>query len=60
MVEHFFQCPFCWEEVSVLIDTSISRQSYVEDCEICCNPMEFQIVCEPGQVISFEANELGQ
>ena len=60
MIEHFFQCPYCWEEVSVLVDTSIRRQSYVEDCEICCNPMEFQVVCEPDQLISFEVNELGQ
>lgn len=60
MIEHFFQCPYCWEEVSVLVDTSIRRQSYVEDCEICCNPMELQVVCEPDQLISFEVNELGQ
>lgn len=60
MIEHFFQCPYCWEEVSVLVDTSIRSQSYVEDCEICCNPMEFHVVCEPDQLISFEVNELGQ
>lgn len=39
MLEHFFQCPYCWEEVSMLLDTSISS-SYIEDCEVCCNPIQ--------------------
>ena len=39
MLEHFFQCPYCWEEVSMLLDPSAST-SYVEDCEVCCNPIE--------------------
>ncbi|MBT8301350.1 MAG: CPXCG motif-containing cysteine-rich protein, partial [Maribacter sp.] len=28
MLEHFFQCPYCWEEISMLIDSSISKQTY--------------------------------
>jgi len=31
MYEHFFQCPFCWEEISMLLDTSVTKQTYVED-----------------------------
>jgi len=41
MFEHFFQCPYCWEEVSVLLDPSITHQTYIEDCEVCCRPIEF-------------------
>ncbi|MBW1295520.1 CPXCG motif-containing cysteine-rich protein, partial [Aquimarina litoralis] len=29
MFEHFFQCPYCWEEISMLLDPSISYQVYV-------------------------------
>jgi len=32
-------CPYCGEPISVLVDTSIEAQRYVEDCEVCCQPM---------------------
>jgi hypothetical protein len=60
MIEHFFQCPYCWESISVLIDTSIPSQTYVEDCEVCCNPMEFSVFCEQGILHGFEVQQLGQ
>jgi len=40
MIEYFFQCPYCWEEISMLLDASVAKQVYVEDCEVCCNPIE--------------------
>ncbi len=33
------QCPYCWEQVEVLIDRSVEQQEYVEDCSVCCNPI---------------------
>lgn len=60
MVEHFFQCPYCWEEISMLLDPSIEQQSYVEDCEVCCNPIEINAAFEEGELTQFEALELGQ
>lgn len=60
MYEHFFQCPYCWEEISFLLDTSVAKQTYVEDCEVCCNPIEVIPVFENNEFIDFEARELGQ
>ncbi|MEY8020868.1 CPXCG motif-containing cysteine-rich protein [Muriicola sp. SD30] len=60
MLEHFFQCPYCWEEISMLIDTSVATQTYVEDCEVCCNPIEINIHCTAGELHEFQANPLGQ
>lgn len=60
MIEHFFQCPYCWEEISMLLDSSVRHQSYVEDCEVCCNPIEITAGFEDGELITFEASELGQ
>ncbi|TXN38236.1 CPXCG motif-containing cysteine-rich protein [Flagellimonas hymeniacidonis] len=60
MFEHFFQCPYCWEEISFLLDTSVSNQTYVEDCEVCCNPIEANTTFENQELIHFEARELGQ
>ncbi len=58
MLEHFFTCPHCWEEISMLVDTSVPCQKYVEDCEVCCNPMEITVSCEEGELIGFEVNGL--
>ncbi|TBW27979.1 CPXCG motif-containing cysteine-rich protein [Gramella sp. KN1008] len=60
MYEHFFQCPYCWEEISVLLDPSVSRQTYIEDCEVCCRPIEFQVAFENAELVEFRANEIGQ
>ncbi|NCT17228.1 MAG: CPXCG motif-containing cysteine-rich protein [Flavobacteriaceae bacterium CG_4_8_14_3_um_filter_34_10] len=60
MKEHFFQCPYCWEEISVLLDTSVSKQTYVEDCEVCCNPIEITVAFQDGEMIQFEALNLEQ
>lgn len=58
MLEHFFTCPHCWEEISMLIDTSVPFQKYIEDCEVCCNPLEIRVNCEEGEIVDFEVNEL--
>ena len=35
------QCPYCGEIISVLIDCSIQQQDYIEDCQVCCKPINF-------------------
>ncbi|WP_034259406.1 CPXCG motif-containing cysteine-rich protein [Aequorivita capsosiphonis] len=55
MHEHFFQCPHCWEEISMLLDTSIRHQKYIEDCEVCCNPIELEVSFEVGELVGFSA-----
>ena len=32
-------CPYCGESVELLVDCSVTRQEYIEDCEVCCRPM---------------------
>lgn len=54
MFEHRFQCPFCWEEISLLLDPGVRHQNYVEDCGICCNPLEVTARFGDGQLIEFE------
>ena len=49
--EKFFVCPYCGESISVLLDLSILSQEYIEDCEVCCRPIEIKYeVGEDGQV----------
>ncbi|WP_298262539.1 CPXCG motif-containing cysteine-rich protein [uncultured Lutibacter sp.] len=49
MLEHFFQCPYCWETISMLLDSSIVDQIYIEDCETCCNPIEIHVTFEKNK-----------
>lgn len=37
------QCPYCAEKIEVLVDCSVSEQEYIEDCEVCCQPIYFQV-----------------
>jgi transcription elongation factor Elf1 len=60
MEEHFFQCPYCWESISMLIDISQSQQRYIEDCEVCCNPIQLQITSENQEITSFVAENIEQ
>lgn len=48
--EHI-QCPYCGEMIDIQIDTSIATQSYIEDCEVCCQPIELSVAVH-GDVIS--------
>ena len=34
-IEHFFTCPYCWQEISFVLDLSVAQQNYIEDCEVC-------------------------
>jgi len=60
MLEHFFQCPYCGEKISMLFDVSILNQKYIEDCEVCCNPIELSLIIENNEVISIQINNIGQ
>jgi transcription elongation factor Elf1 len=60
MKEHFFQCPYCWEEISMLIDVSQSTQKYIEDCEICCNPIEITVNSDYQDITGFSAESIEQ
>ena len=55
VVEHAFDCPYCGEIVTVLLDPSVAHQSYVEDCEVCCRPIELGYSIEAGLVLTFDA-----
>lgn len=38
--ERRIYCPFCGEPMFIVLDPSAGGQSYVEDCQICCQPMQ--------------------
>jgi len=42
----------------MVLDPSARSQSYVEDCEVCCHPIEVRYSIENGEVGDFEAHAL--
>lgn len=41
--EESISCPYCGESIVVLIDPEDSEQEYIEDCQVCCRPISFNI-----------------
>jgi transcription elongation factor Elf1 len=37
------QCPYCGEMIDIQIDASIDAQRYIEDCAVCCQPIELAV-----------------
>ena len=58
IMEYFFSCPYCWAEISMVLDPSVPRQTYVEDCEVCCHPIEVSYAMDDGMVTDFEAAQI--
>jgi hypothetical protein len=58
--EYFFTCPYCWEKISMLLDLTGGGQTYVEDCEVCCNPINIYFEVDDGGIAGFQAETSGQ
>jgi hypothetical protein len=45
------ECPYCGEPLEMAVDERGGRrQAYVEDCVVCCRPIEVEVVVEGGGV----------
>ncbi len=43
---HRLRCPYCGEAFETTIDTSAGDADYIEDCPVCCRPIQFRIETE--------------
>ena len=59
-IEHFFTCPYCWQEISMVLDASVSDQTYIEDCEICCRPISIRYTVEDREMADFTADSIDE
>ncbi|HEU0277285.1 MAG TPA: CPXCG motif-containing cysteine-rich protein [Rhodanobacteraceae bacterium] len=39
-------CPYCGEPIELAVDTSAGSARYVEDCPVCCHPMQVHVEVE--------------
>ncbi len=49
--ERRISCPFCGEAMFIALDPSAGGQSYIEDCQICCQPMQITYETEGDELL---------
>ena len=47
--EFIVTCPYCGEEIEIYIEPDV-RGSFVQDCEVCCNPWTVRVTREDDEV----------
>lgn len=48
-------CPYCGEVITVFVEDSAGEQDYIEDCQVCCRPIEISVCIDEDGVPSVEA-----
>ncbi len=56
VVECRISCPYCGESMDVVLDLSEGDQSYIEDCQVCCQPMQLSFATEDGELRSLRVD----
>jgi len=41
--EFLVTCPYCGEQVEISVEEDV-RGSFVQDCEVCCNPWRVRVI----------------
>ncbi|MDA9368416.1 CPXCG motif-containing cysteine-rich protein [Flavobacteriaceae bacterium] len=43
-------CPYCGEPINVLLNPEDIGQAYIEDCQVCCRPIEMTVYWADGEL----------
>ncbi|MGJ8483246.1 CPXCG motif-containing cysteine-rich protein [Pseudoalteromonas sp. SYSU M81236] len=43
LTEKKITCPYCGEQIEILLDPADVNQQYIEDCQVCCKPINFLV-----------------
>ena len=54
---HPLDCPYCGESINILIDCSIPEQDYIEDCQVCCRPINLYVTIDNEDINIRATNE---
>lgn len=51
-----FPCPHCGVDLSVRLDASGgTKQAFIQDCEVCCRPIQIQVRFSGDEIEEFSA-----
>jgi len=52
-------CPYCWEQYETQVDLTGGSSIYVEDCQVCCQPIELSlVVSDSGALVALLPNRM--
>jgi hypothetical protein len=52
-------CPYCWERYETEVDLSAGSFSYVEDCQVCCQPIQLSCdVDDDGRLLGVKPDRM--
>lgn len=59
LVDRRIGCPYCGETLTIVLDLSAGSQSYVEDCQVCCQPMQVSFSTDDGELQYVQVERAG-
>ena len=57
LTEHVISCPYCGEGIEVLIDHQEAGHQYIEDCQVCCKPIVFNVAADSAGNLSVSVRD---
>lgn len=52
-------CPYCWEAFTIFVEPEYDKgETYIEDCYVCCRPVELVIMEKHEDGVEMRANRL--
>lgn len=51
-------CPYCWERYETQVDLSAGSFTYVEDCQVCCQPIELSCEVDEGELLGVKPERM--
>ena len=55
VTEQPVSCPYCGEDITILVDQSLPDHEYIEDCQVCCRPIVLRVSVETDGGIAVSA-----
>jgi hypothetical protein len=57
LAESTIGCPYCGELITILVDRSIETQQYIEDCQVCCRPIDILVTVSDDGSFQVDARD---
>lgn len=55
------QCPYCHSSITFLCEVFSGPQTYIEDCEVCCKPIQISYETDEEEgIVGFQARRLDE
>ena len=49
-------CPNCGEYIEILVNAEDEGDTYIEDCEVCCSPINITVIVDEDEELRVEVH----